>query len=204
MKPLTPLRLLDLGVTVGDDLILSYSVENTSAEELGIFDRVPVALDMQAPPSYAPSNAYIGVDGATLVVRKAVLPIPRGLSVAERLVPGITRLAPESSRHEQISLALPVHAFDPYRKAGLRLSEPEAVGVDCLSPRTVDRVRLILGWFPLRNIRLLPLSPGEEVFRAHPPDAPFGSYSETAIEAPAPRGFDALEYEVILAPTKPS
>lgn len=185
-------------------LSLSYDLCNEGDEDLGLLDRVPKASNPALPANFAVSNAYLGLDDRILIVRKGLLPLPPGLSVAEKIVPGITRLAAGTARAERLVIPVPVHAFDPHREAHLLLSSREAVRVSCQSRRKVERVRLIVGAFPLGSALLLPLSAEfPEVFRAVPPGAPFVRYFEVGAETYTST-FELLDYEAILSPSEAS
>jgi len=159
MSSAPKLRIARLSAEVVDQALrLSYEVVNDSDLELGLLDRVPVATDVTQPPGFAPENAYLGAFDATLVVRKAILPLPPGLRASERVVPGITRLGPRASRSEDIALPLPVRAHDPHRQAQMRLGTPGAIDVVATLSRRASRVRLIIGYFEIGSARLVPLS----------------------------------------------
>lgn len=202
------LRIVSLSArleTSGSTLRLSYRVVNDTELELGLLDRVPIATDITRPPGYQGSNAYLGVEGTTLVVRKALMPIPPGLRMSERVVPGITKLGPRAVRDETVGLSLPIRAFDPNRAAKLRLDTTGAIDVVTSLARTVTRARVIIGYFVVDDAILVPISPSwPDVFRARPPTAPVSRYEEAHSEVPVSEALEALEYEVVLASKAPS
>lgn len=182
-------------------LHLSYELSNLSGDELGILDRVPVVTDFSRPPRLDPENAYLWIEGETLVVWKSVEPLPAGLRVSEKTAPGITRLAAGASRAEEIAIPLPARAFAPHRAAAMRLSTPGSEDVVATAPKTAARVRLVVGSFTVGAARLVPADPAYPgVFAAVPPGAPFMTLTEATSEIAAEAPFDALEYAVVMEP----
>ncbi len=177
-------------------LSLSYRLSNKSGRDWGVFSRIP-ATRLDGTPSYAPAAIYVDIDDDTLQLGKYVLPLPPGLQVTYRVVPGITVLPSGEQLAERILLPVPVPADNPYRRASLSGANGGAT-IQASRPGLVRRMCLQIGAFPIESgEKLLPLSPSfPGVFRVWPPgpatDAQLILAAELSFEAPLP----ILDYEV--------
>jgi len=195
---------LDLEARREDDvLVLEYTLHNDSDVELAVLNRIP-GKAKDGKQNLSAENAYIDVEeGDVLSVREAILPVPKGLSVVEKVIPAATRLSPRSSSRETLRFALPVRAHHPYRAAMLRLHADPGSKVEPHIGKTISSISLVVGVVPLSPpARLVPAGP-TDVFRVVPPHAAFAGEilvsAKAALEAP----IEALDYEVIPRPTEP-
>lgn len=93
---------------------VDYAVQNTTGADIYVFDRV-FTRAQSGEPQIDPSLAYRRLhDDGTLVVEKALQPIPPGMKVELPEIPYLTRVAPGGTVRGRIVLALPVQEFGAY------------------------------------------------------------------------------------------
>lgn len=160
MAPPALKSTLDVSLHVtADALGVEYTFTNLAERAVCLWNRL-AAPDPGGHERLDPSAAYVDLDGATLHVRKMVLPIPKGVRSWARKVPCLSRIEPGASFHEVVVLPLPVKVNHPYRKVLLRARAPAGPPITASRPAKASEVALSLGAFLLdEGDRLVEVAP---------------------------------------------
>jgi hypothetical protein len=150
-------------------LIIRWTVSNRGPMDIGIFNRVRTREgDVWRTDK---NTAYFDLDGDTLVMQRLILPIPNGLSIYARIVPGVMRVAAHADYSETAELVQPIEAYQPYREALLNSwNSDRDVTVD--AERKANNIKFALGYLVINpDLKLIPLSAEKpDVFRVWPLD----------------------------------
>ncbi|MBN1210727.1 MAG: hypothetical protein JXB05_38115 [Myxococcaceae bacterium] len=119
-------------------LKVGYELRNVGTQPLWVFNQ----LYRTAPSGHFrldPNKVYVELKGTdTLVLSKALRPVPKRLSVEFPEIPCVTRLEPKATLSEVLTLALPVEEQYPYRYGA---AKAKAIPAD-----TLAKVHLRLGY----------------------------------------------------------
>lgn len=119
-----------------DDLRLTvtYSVENHSGVEIGLFNRVGL-VEVDGSTTFGPDNVYVDFAGETLILWKAPPTIPKGLFATATSAPAVTLVQGGKRFEETLSLRVPVSVHEPMRRA---LLANKAKGALVIADRLVN------------------------------------------------------------------
>jgi hypothetical protein len=92
---------------------IEYSVQNTTPNDIYLFDRV-FTRAATGEPVIDPGLAYRRLQDGTLVVERVLQPIPPGQKVEVPDIPYMTRVAPGETRQGRITFKAPVSEFGAY------------------------------------------------------------------------------------------
>ncbi|HET8549434.1 MAG TPA: hypothetical protein VFL57_15585 [Bryobacteraceae bacterium] len=149
-------------------LKIRYHVENPTPHLVALFSRVPVVQPDQSVrlPS---EGSYIETSGDRLIVRKNIVPPPRGMQAAETPLPCVVRVEPNGKFAEEFDLTFPVQVHQPFLQAIIGRDHP---GMDVLpvTPGLVSSVTFELGAIAVFGAtKLFPVPGHAGVFRVTPP-----------------------------------
>jgi hypothetical protein len=136
-----PLPMVTLTVTQlkidHDALLIEYCIQNETDRAILLVNKLYRVT--QNKTVIDPALFYTVVDGKTIQLRKALIPIPDEIDVAAPDVPYLTPIAPGTSFHEKVTVPLPIELHYPY---------PERLMRSVVDTRTYDRLELAFSWFP--------------------------------------------------------
>ena len=144
-----------------------------------------------------PDLIYVDVKDNLLELSKIVLPIPKGLQVAEAL-PGVTKVDAGKEFKEEVTLRVPVEVFQTYRPALLKGQNPTA---DIVADKAlkVEQIQVNIGAFALdAHTNLVPMSPAyPDVFRVWPPGPAADHQVVLTYQMKLPAPLAVLDYRVV-------
>ena len=186
---------LDMHLRLGSDVLdVHFSITNDTAHQYGCFCRLP-SVSLDGAPAYLPDTTYVDFEGDTARLGKLMLPVPEGLQVTSRVLPGILLIRDQGRLNERTAVTIPIVANNPYRQA-LLISKAEGKTIAPVVPRTVTSVTLAIGMFETGDDeKYLPISPAyPRVFRVWPPGGVVMKQIVLTATAPLDRPVPALDY----------
>lgn len=180
-----------------DSLQLVYIVRNGANREIGLFNRVPEA-GPGAPPTFAPDNLYTDLEQNVLHLRKMVLPMPEGLQMSGRPVPGIILLAAGAVFEEELTVVIPAVVNHPFRQA-LLVAKSQGGQVVTDQLRAANVVKFSVGLFLSDPaFRFEPVSSDHpDVFSVFPPGPAVDRQMILSESMNLPTTIPVLDYRVI-------
>ena len=138
----------DCGVVVErDKLRVLYEVRNQSGIDAGLFNRL-TPLESEKPPVPGPDNVYLDFDSGLLEIMKQVLPVPRGIQVAEQPVPLVSKLLKGERFREEFAVPLPAKVNNPMRQMVLTAAHRGSIIVAEYATQA-QQVRVCIGAFAI-------------------------------------------------------
>ncbi|MBK8258112.1 MAG: hypothetical protein IPK82_36285 [Polyangiaceae bacterium] len=95
-------------------MTIHYTVKNKGDLTVHLMNRVVAYKD--GLPTFSADNAYIYTESSSLVVEKAIPPVPVGLAPTELIVPYSTPLYPGTTFEESVDVELPVKENRAYQR----------------------------------------------------------------------------------------
>ena len=99
-----------------DALEITYSLRNLGPFEFGVFNRIR-SVGPDGAPIFSADTIYLEIDAGVLRAQKVALPVPRGLQMAARSPPHVSRLMPMGLLTEIVVIPTPVKEMQPYKRA---------------------------------------------------------------------------------------
>ena|SRR5690348_6617552 len=186
---------LDMQLRLGSGVLdVHFSIMNETTRQYGCFCRLP-SVSLDGTPAYLPDTVYVDFQDESARLSKLVLPVPEGLKVTERVLPGIVLIPSHERLIERIAVTLPIVANNPYRQA-LLISKAGGRTIAPVVPRTVTEVTLAIGVFETSDAeKYLPISPAyPRVFRIWPPGGAVMRQIVLTATAPLDSPVPALDY----------
>ena len=129
-----------------EGLRVAYTLHNNSGGDVGVFNCVPLN-DSKGEISLATENTYTDLDGSLLQLRKMLLPLPQGFTVAVRKIPYVALMSNQQTIREEFIIPIPVVVNHPYRRAALTVGRGGGVEVVADEMSDADTVEFSVGLF---------------------------------------------------------
>jgi hypothetical protein len=178
-------------------LRVAYAVKNGSTAAIGLFNRLQ-SVHMDGRVNLSPDLIYVDFKDNVLELSKMVLPIPSGLQVAEKVLPHVTKVDAGKEFKEEITLKIPVEAFQPYRYALLKGQNAEA-DIVADKPLKAESIQVSIGAFAVdAHMKFVPVSPAyPDVFRVWPPGPAADGQVLLVHKAKLPAPVAVFDYRIV-------
>ena len=120
---------------------LAYKLHNQTEEELLVLNML--AVPQTRPPQKSQEQSYHVVEGDTLFLVKAAMPVALGFRVFQGILPFTSALGPKEILSDQLEVPIPVPFYNPNIPPGNR--NPHIMVTD-FRPITASRVVFRLGY----------------------------------------------------------
>jgi hypothetical protein len=108
-------RLEAAGAISDGRLRIDYEVKNTGKQAIYVFNKLYTKIDHNGVWHVDPNRVYIILSAGKLILAKRVIPVPDDLDVEKPEVPCVTKIDPERSFRETVTLQLPLSPWTPYQ-----------------------------------------------------------------------------------------